>query len=109
MSAFENQTTEALRARMETLMASDRPNETESAELLELVTELERRDDASLVRVDTEAALRRFRETFLPTVAEPRPRRLPAFLAAFSGGKSPSPQEEDDLRRMIEAYRKEEP
>lgn len=106
MSAFENQSTETLRARIEALMGADAPSDAESAELLAIVDELKRRGDADYLRVDAEAALGRFRETYLPTV-ESRPRRLPAFLAAFAGGKSPTPQEEDDLRRMIEDFRKE--
>ena len=107
MSAFEKQTTEALRARLDALMDSDAPNDRDSAELLEILAELERRGEADYIHVDTEAALRRFRETYLPTV-EQKPQHLPPFLAAFTGGKSPTAQEEDDLRRMIDDFRKED-
>lgn len=117
LAAPEALSTQALRERLDQLMDADDLTDADSGEMLELLKLLEQRDDGDYLRVDTDAALKTFRETYLPSVetetaaCEPAarfPGALPAFVAAFSAGKAPTPQEEDALRHMIDEFRKEQ-
>ena len=82
-----------------------------------------REDSGTYLRLDTDAALRTFRETYLPSVetdpdepgeapytvkrrADHDSGTLPAFLAAFSAGKKPTPEEAEELQQMIDDFRK---
>lgn len=80
------------------------------------------KDNMDSIRVDVSAAMKRFREEFLPSAeidpealsgehARPGSARssgsLPMFLAAFTADKKLSPQEEEEIRRMIDDFRKE--
>ena len=97
----------------------------DSERMLAITEVLSAREDSGCLRVDTGAALKTFREVYLPSAetdpeepaeapysvkrrAEHGSGTLPAFLAAFSAGKKPTPEEAEELQQMIDDFRKEQ-
>ena len=120
-AALEAMSAQELRDLLCQMSASDTVNDAQSSMMLEIMEVLRMRGDSSdFIRLDAHAAMKTFREEFLPS-AELQPEEfssepddadvhsapLPAFLAAFTAGKKLSPQEEDEIRRMIDDFRKE--
>ena len=106
---------EAIRERLREMMDSEACSDADSRLMLALTEELEERGEDDYIRTDVHAALRSFRENYLPfseqcgdgTEQSAFDDSLPAFIAAFSAGKKPSAQETEEIRKMIEAFRKE--
>ena len=106
---------EAIRERLREMMDADACSDADSRLMLALTEELEQRGEDDYIRTDVHAALRSFRENYLPfseqcgdgTEQSSFADSLPAFIAAFSAGNTPSPQEIEEIRQMIDAFRKE--
>lgn len=113
-AALEKMSTQELKDLLCQMSDSRTATDGESAAMLEIMEILKtRNDNGDWIRTDVGAAMKTFREEYLPsTDVEPEEaaceRELPVFLAAFAGGKKISAQEEDEIRRMIDDFRKEQ-
>ena len=119
-AALEKMSTQELKDLLCQMSDSRTATDGESAAMLQIMEILKtRNDNGDWIRTDVGAAMKIFREEYLPSTdvepeevacerEQPASGAVPAFLAAFAGGKKISAQEEDEIRRMIDDFRKEQ-